>query len=116
MTKMMHDCLVTIADEDLSNDPLAQFMVRFGLDPEGCRSIKVSLLVPMNADTPDQAKWMMQDLSACLLELDQEFPEQAARIKQSKAALDNAIALYSEHHEETFDVQRFIDAFVKAHA
>ena len=116
MTKMMHDCLVTIADEDLSNDPLALFMDRFGLDPEGCRSIKLSLLVPMNASTPDQAKWMMQDLSACLLELDQEFPEQAARIKRSKAVLDNAVAIYSEHHEEPFNVERFIDAFVEAHA
>jgi len=116
MTKMMHEALVAIADEDLSNDPLAEFMVRFGLDPEGCRSIKVSLLVPLNAGTPDQADWMMQDLRACLQELDQRFPEKASRIKRSKVALENTAALYSEHHEKPFDFQGFIDAFVEAHS
>jgi hypothetical protein len=116
MTKMMHDCLVTIADEDLSKDPLAHFMRRFGMDPEGTRSIKISLLIPLNANTQEQAKVMLADLTACLLELDSEFPDKAARLKESKNALDNSIAVYSEHHDKPFDVQDFIDSFVEAHS
>lgn len=116
MTKMMHDCLVTIADEDLSEDPLALFMHRFGMDPEGTRSIKISLLIPLNASTPDHARVMMADLTACLLELANEFPDKAAQLKKSKTALDNSVAVYSEHHEKPFDVQEFIDSFVEAHS
>lgn len=116
MTKMMHDCLVRIAEEDLSEDPIAKYMVKYGLDPDGCRSVKVSLLVPLNATSAKDAAIMMADLTACLHELEQEFPNQAQRLKDSKRALDNSIALYCEHHEESFDVDSFLDSFVAAHS
>jgi hypothetical protein len=116
MTKLMHECLVTIADEDIANDPLAQFMRKFGMDPEGCRSIKLSLIVPLNASTTDHARIMLADLTACLCELDNNYPEKAAKLKRSKDALENSIALYSEHHEKPFDVNDFIDCFIEAHS